>query len=126
MALTMAKRSRATVVLALSAAALSLAACNTFRGKVPPPPAAVAEAPPPAATAPAPPLIRPPPAPPPHVACVPRALPRAPRYPDTDAALREAGGAADRYQLMAAGRLLRIQRLNELERVVEGCRQGGQ
>jgi hypothetical protein len=57
-----------------------------------------------------------------RTSCVPRALPRAPRYPDTDSALREAGGAADRYQLMAAGRLLRIQRLAELERVLEGCR----
>ncbi|MDB5430410.1 MAG: hypothetical protein JWP35_1526, partial [Caulobacter sp.] len=55
-------------------------------------------------------------------ACVPRSLPRAPKYPDTDAALRDAGGAADRYQLMAAGRLLRERRLADLEKVVEGCR----
>ena len=54
--------------------------------------------------------------------CVPRTLPRAPRYPDTDAALRDAGGAADRYQLMAAGRLLRMRRLADLEKVIEGCR----
>jgi hypothetical protein len=53
---------------------------------------------------------------------VPRTLARPPKYPDTDQALREAGGAADRYQLMAAGRLLRIQRLAELERILEGCR----
>jgi hypothetical protein len=53
---------------------------------------------------------------------VPKTLPRAPRYPDTDAALRDAGGAADRYQLMAAGRLLRGRRLAELERIVDGCR----
>ena len=79
------------------------------------PPAAVAAAPP------AEPVIVKVPVPV-KTACVPRNLPRAPKYPDSDAALREAGGAADRYQLMAAGRLLRIQRLNELEKVVEGCR----
>jgi hypothetical protein len=56
------------------------------------------------------------------VACVPRELPRAPRYPDTDQALKQAGGAADRYQLLAAGRLLREQRLALLEKVVAGCR----
>ena len=55
-------------------------------------------------------------------ACVPKTLPSPPRYPDTDAALRAAGGAADRYQLLAAGRILRQQRLDELERVVSGCR----
>jgi hypothetical protein len=66
-----------------------------------------------------------PPAPPPAPvkrACVPKAFPRAPKYPDTDAALRDAGGAADRYQLMAAGRVLKNMRLAELERIVEGCR----
>jgi len=55
-------------------------------------------------------------------ACVPRALPAAPKYPDSEAALRDAGGAADRYQLLAAGRILRNRRLAVLERVVEGCR----
>jgi hypothetical protein len=54
--------------------------------------------------------------------CVPKGFPRAPKYPDTDAALREAGGAADRYQMLAAGRILRERRLAELEKVVEGCR----
>jgi hypothetical protein len=54
--------------------------------------------------------------------CVPKALPRAPKYPDTDAALRDAGGAADRYQLLAAGRILRTQRLAELEKAIDGCR----
>ena len=33
-----------------------------------------------------------------------------------------APGAADRYQLMAAGRILRQQRLEDLERVVQNCR----
>jgi hypothetical protein len=55
-------------------------------------------------------------------ACVPKAFPHAPKYPDNDAALRDAGGAADRYQLMAAGRLLRDRRLAELEKAVDGCR----
>jgi hypothetical protein len=121
----MAPRGQLRAALALGAAGLALAACGTLHGKTPAPAAPVAEAPAPAA--PAAPLIRPPPpAPPPapqaKAGCVPRTLPRAPKYPDSDQALREAGGAADRYQLMAAGRLLRIQRLAELERTVEGCR----
>lgn len=55
--------------------------------------------------------------------CVPRSFPPPPKYPDTDRALRHAGGAADRYQLMAAGRLLRQKRLAELERIIARCRQ---
>ncbi|MDB5475514.1 MAG: hypothetical protein JWP49_1025 [Phenylobacterium sp.] len=55
-------------------------------------------------------------------ACVPRALSAAPKYPDSDVALRDAGGAADRYQLLAAGRILRAKRLATLERVIEACR----
>jgi hypothetical protein len=53
---------------------------------------------------------------------VPKTLPAAPGYPDTEAALRAAAGAADRYQLLAAGRILRQQRLEDLERVIAGCR----
>ena len=108
--------------LALGLAAVALSACSTLRHKAPPPPAPVVQ---PSPAPPEPPRIIPPPpaAPPPaKTSCVPRAFPHAPKYPDTDGALREAGGAADRYQLMAAGRLLRIQRLAELERVIEGCR----
>ncbi len=56
------------------------------------------------------------------VSCVPNTFPGEPTFPDTDAALRSAPGAADRYQLIAAGRLLRIARLSELETVVKGCR----
>jgi len=56
------------------------------------------------------------------VKCVPEELGPPPAYPDSDAALRDAGGAADRYQLLAAGRILRERRLAELEKVVEGCR----
>ena len=84
---------------------------------------------PPVARAPAPPP--PPPAPPPKVVrvyvpkpvkCVPEDLGPAPAYPDSDSALRDAGGAADRYQLLAAGRILREQRLAKLEEVVRRCR----
>lgn len=56
------------------------------------------------------------------VACVPADLGKAPTYPDTAEALKAAPGAADRYQLLAAGRLLRTQRLTELEPIIEACR----
>lgn len=56
------------------------------------------------------------------VACAPADLGSAPGYPDTDAALRGAPGAAERYLLIAAGRLLRQARLDVLEKVVEACR----
>jgi hypothetical protein len=106
----------------LAACVFALGACQSVQPKSPPPHLAV----PPVAKAPA----QPAPTPPPQVvtvnvpakSCVPKALPRAPKYPDTDAALRDAGGAADRYQLMAAGRLLREKRLTDLEKVVDGCR----
>lgn len=106
--------------LGLAACGLLLGACQTLKPK----PAPVATLAPPPAAAPVTPA-------PPQVvvktvpvkeACVPKTLPKAPKYPDSDAALRDAGGAADRYQLMAAGRILRERRLNELEKVVDGCR----
>jgi hypothetical protein len=105
----------------LTACALALSACASLKPKPVP---VLPVAPPPAPAAPAPP---PPPAPvvvrvPVKEACVPKTLAKPPKYPDTDAALRDAGGAADRYQLMAAGRLLRERRLAELEKVVDGCR----
>lgn len=53
--------------------------------------------------------------------CVPPTLGPAPDYPDTDQALREAPDAAARYQILGAGRPLRVQRLEELETVVAGC-----
>ncbi|MDB5419475.1 MAG: hypothetical protein JWP50_2894 [Phenylobacterium sp.] len=59
------------------------------------------------------------------VKCVPDDLGAPPAYPDGDAALRDAGGAADRYQLLAAGRILREQRLQRLEDVVKRCRNAG-
>jgi hypothetical protein len=71
---------------------------------------------------PKPPPPPPPPPPAPPKSCIPRGLGPAPRYPDTDAALRAAPGAADRYQLMAAGRILRQERLEELERAIAACR----
>jgi hypothetical protein len=110
---------------AVTACGLAMSACASLKPK--PAPVAAVEAPPPAAPEAPPPatvIVKVPvPAPAPvKAACVPKAFPRAPKYPDTDAALRDAGGAADRYQLMAAGRLLRERRLAELEKVVDGCR----
>jgi hypothetical protein len=113
---------RSTAWIVFAAGALSLGACASLKPApiphiAPPPQPAQAAA----AVAPrAPAVIRTPA--PVKEACVPKGLARAPKYPDTDAALREAGGAADRYQLMAAGRLLRQQRLTELEKVVDACR----
>jgi uncharacterized membrane protein len=112
------------VILASALAGLLASGCGTLLKKTAPP--AADPAPVVAASDPAPPP--PPPAPPKVVVktvkapCVPRNFPRPPRYPDTDKALKEAGGAADRYQLMAAGRLLRIERLAALERALEACR----
>ena len=107
---------------AIAACGLAISACTTFRPRSEPGPVVAAAAPrlPPAVSAPPAAVVRAPA--PAREACVPRGLPRAPKYPDSDAALRDAGGAADRYQLMAAGRLLRERRLADLERVVDGCR----
>lgn len=106
---------------ALILAAMAVSGCQTV-AKGPPPPTVVDAAPKP----PPPPrmihLTPPPPAPPPPKSCVPKSLAPAPKYPDNDSALRAAGGAADRYQLIAAGRLVRIDRLSVLEKIVAGCR----
>lgn len=102
-------------------AALAVAGCQTLKTKKPP----LGPAAPPVLVLPKPKPAPPPPPPPPVAvpkACVPKTLGAPPRYPDTDAALRAAGGAADRYQLLAAGRILRQERLEELERVIAGCR----
>jgi hypothetical protein len=108
--------------LLVVAAAMTLSACQSMRAQktvapepAPPPPVVILPKPLP----PAP----PPPPPPPPKSCVPRTLGGSPRYPDSDLALRNAAGAADRYQLLAAGRILRQQRLEELERVIAGCRE---
>ncbi len=111
-------------LVAVAACGAALGACATLKPK-PAAPVAVAPAPaparaPPAPAQPAPVIVKVPV--PVKEACVPKTLPRAPKYPDTDAALRDAGGAADRYQMMAAGRLLRIQRLADLEKIVDSCR----
>lgn len=55
------------------------------------------------------------------VTCVPATLTAAPEYPDTDQALLAASGADRRYLMLIAGRLLRIQRLSQLEIVVREC-----
>lgn len=55
-------------------------------------------------------------------ACVPTSLAGAPTYPDEDDAIRSAAGPAERYRLLAAGRILRNQRLAELEPVLLACR----
>jgi len=112
-------------LLAALAAGLLLAGCTTLTPKKIFPPSPAPQPAPVVVAQPKPPLVRPPPPPPPAPvkrACVPKTFPRPPAYPDTDAALRDAGGAADRYQLMAAGRVLRALRLAELERIVDGCR----
>lgn len=57
------------------------------------------------------------------VSCVPEsARIEPPAFPDTDAALKAAGGAADRYGLMAAGRKLRDQWIAEAVPVLRSCR----
>jgi hypothetical protein len=57
------------------------------------------------------------------VACVPASLGAPPAYVDTDAALKSAAGPEDRFQLLAAGRIQRNQRLAQVEPVIKGCRQ---
>ncbi len=55
--------------------------------------------------------------------CVPRgARIDPPVVPDTDAALKAAGGAADRYGMMAAGRKLRDQWIAEVAPILRSCR----
>jgi hypothetical protein len=110
---------RPRALLAVAAlAALGLAGCVT-RGPLAPAAPPRAAATPPAPT-PTPKLVRP--VAPKPVKCVPDDLGPPPAYPDSDTALRDAGGAADRYQLLAAGRILRTQRLMRLEEVVKRCR----
>ena len=109
------------LVATIALAGLALGACAQLKGKraepaPPPPPVAVT---PPTVVRVQPPAPEAQPAP---RSCVPRNLGPPPRYPDSDAALRSAAGAADRYQLLAAGRLLRQRRLEELERAIAACR----
>ena len=103
---------------AVAALGLALAGCRTppIREIAPPLPA------PPVQVITAKPVVLAPEPAPALAACIPRTLPPPPKYPDSDAALKAAPGAADRYQLMAAGRILRQKRLEELERAVAACR----
>jgi hypothetical protein len=120
----MIRRTARSLALTLACGAVALAGCQTLRREKPEPvqpPTVIMPTPPtPVIITPKPAPAPPPPAPP--KSCVPKTLSPAPRYPDTDAALRNAAGAADRYQLMAAGRILRQERLEDLERVVAACR----
>lgn len=54
--------------------------------------------------------------------CLPDSLEPAPDYPDTKESLLGAPSAAERYRLLFAGRMLRSQRLAELETIVKGCK----
>lgn len=55
------------------------------------------------------------------VSCVPKSLPDAPAYPDTDDALRAA--SPERFQqLVLAGRDLRTKRLGQVEPVIKTCK----
>jgi len=101
-------------------AGVAVAGCQSLRPKKPPVVGPTVVVPAPVAVPPR--VVRVPAKPAPPRACVPKTLPGPPGYPDTDAALRAAAGAADRYQLLAAGRILRKDRLEDLERVVAGCR----
>ncbi|HEV2531503.1 hypothetical protein [Phenylobacterium sp.] len=106
------------LVLVLALAAAGLAGCATRSPLAPGAPRPAPQA----ATAPAvaPRVIRA--LTPKPMKCVPEDLGPPPAYPDSETALRDAGGAADRYQLLAAGRILREQRLQRLEDVVRRCR----
>lgn len=56
--------------------------------------------------------------------CVPNTLAPRPKYVDNKAALTAAADAAERMQLLYAGRAQRDARLNEIEPVLEGCPRG--
>jgi len=56
------------------------------------------------------------------VSCVPHDMPGKPVYVDSDDALKTAPDAAERYRLVAAGRIQRENRLEQVESVLAGCR----
>lgn len=56
------------------------------------------------------------------VACVPEMLSGPPEYVDTDEALLTAAGPENRFSLLAAGRIQRIQRQAKTEPVLQACR----
>lgn len=82
--------------------ALALAACSTTKPSTPP--VDVVEVSTPVAAP-----------------CVPKTLGGPPTYVDSDEALLKAKDAAERYQLIYAGRLQRMARLLLLEPVVNSC-----
>lgn len=55
-------------------------------------------------------------------ACLTKDLNLDPQFPDSDAALRASAGAGDMLQLLAAGRLLRIQTMAEWKAALLACR----
>ncbi len=56
--------------------------------------------------------------------CVPEDLKDPPAYVDTDKALVGAADAAERLQLLYAGRAQRVARLHEIEPIIEACPKG--
>lgn len=56
------------------------------------------------------------------VPCMKSDLNLSPVFPDSDAALRASPGAGDMMQLLAAGRLLRIQTMKEWAAALTACR----
>lgn len=56
------------------------------------------------------------------VSCVPPGVAAAPEYPDTRDKLLALDEGPERYRLIAAGRLLRDQRLAVVEPIIKSCR----
>lgn len=93
-------------IAVISVAVLALAACSTTPAPTPEPIVITKDVDKPVA-----------------VSCVPKSLGPAPAYPDTDDALRTAGSAERTLQLVFAGRDLRKARSDQVEPVIENCRQ---
>lgn len=55
------------------------------------------------------------------VACVKSDLNLDPQFPDSDAAIRATPGSAEMLQLLAAGRLLRVQTMKEWVAALKAC-----
>lgn len=60
----------------------------------------------------------------PALPCVPKELGAPPVYVDSDSILQKAADAAERFQLLFAGRMQREARLNEIEPVILSCPKG--
>ena len=87
---------------------VALTACGTTREQVRPEPIVVSQ--PVAVAVDAP--------------CVPDTLGPRPTYVDTKDKLKAAADAAERLQLLYAGRAQRESRLNEIEPIIDGCPRG--